>query len=269
MEIAGTAIPIQLTNLNYHSNEVNRHYMSNSQYKDFMECEAMAMAKINGEWREEPNDAMLVGSYVHAAFDGTLEDFKLEHPEMLTQKGELKAAFKQADEMISVLQNDEFAQFVLDGLHEHIIIAEFAGALWKAKLDVYTPEQRIVDIKTARNIHEKYWDKDFGWVTFAEKFGYLRQMSIYAELVRIVTNAAHWLEPLIVAVTKEDPPDKEIIGLDIMRIEYEIELVKAQMPRILLVKSGEEEPKRCEKCRYCRTTKKLQKVMFYGDLIEG
>ncbi len=256
-----------LDSQNYHSSEANKIYMSNSQYKDFLECEAMAMAKISGEWVMETTDAMLVGSYVHASVEGTLEQFTLEHPEMFTQKGELKAAFKQADQMISALKNDEFVQFVLNGLHEHVIVAEFAGVLWKAKLDVYQPGERIADIKTVRSIREKHWDKQFGWVSFAEKFGYIRQLAIYSELVKIQTNSKGWVEPLIVAVSKEDPPDKEVIGIDPWRMEYELEQVTQNMSRIIAVKSHIEQPKRCEKCKYCRSTKQLQDVVHYADLI--
>ena len=48
-----------LTAENYFSPEMSKHYMSVSQYKDFLKCEAMAMAKINGEYQQEYTAALL------------------------------------------------------------------------------------------------------------------------------------------------------------------------------------------------------------------
>lgn len=40
---------LRLTQSNYYSPETDQQYFSVSQYKDFMKCEAMAMAKLRGE----------------------------------------------------------------------------------------------------------------------------------------------------------------------------------------------------------------------------
>jgi hypothetical protein len=69
-----------LTSENYFSQESNKEYLSVSQYKDFMGthgkqgCEEYALAKIDGIWVEdmEESDALMVGSYVDAHFEGTL-----------------------------------------------------------------------------------------------------------------------------------------------------------------------------------------------------
>jgi hypothetical protein len=61
--------------------------------------------------------------------------------------------------------------------------------------------------------------------------------------------------------------DKEVIGFDNTDIARELEEVKQNMPRIISVKQGIEEPKRCEQCRYCRETKKLRNVVHYSELI--
>ena len=42
-----------LTNDNYYSPEANWEYMSVSQYKQFLKCEAAAMAQLKGEWSSE------------------------------------------------------------------------------------------------------------------------------------------------------------------------------------------------------------------------
>ena len=81
-----------------------------SGYKDFagtygkMPCEFYGMEKLNGRWEDEKSTALLVGSYVDSYFEGSLEQFKKENPEIFTQKGELKANFKQAEEIIARIE---------------------------------------------------------------------------------------------------------------------------------------------------------------------
>ena len=62
----------------YYSKEANRSYWSVSQYKDFCMCEAMAMAKIQGEYEQPTTKAMLIGTLVDRWFEGTLEQLRQE-----------------------------------------------------------------------------------------------------------------------------------------------------------------------------------------------
>lgn len=73
-----------LTNENYFSPEMQMEYMGVSQYKDFLDCPARALATIKGEYVPEMTIPMLVGSYVDAYFEGTLDKFTAEHPEIFT-----------------------------------------------------------------------------------------------------------------------------------------------------------------------------------------
>ena len=59
-----------LTEQNYYE---NHNYMSASLFKDFLKCPACAMAKLNGEWKPEKSDALLLGSYVDESLTGTPE----------------------------------------------------------------------------------------------------------------------------------------------------------------------------------------------------
>lgn len=92
-----------LTEENYYDLESDRRFMSVHQYFDFVGtlgyagCEERALAKLDGTYSEEPSDALLIGSYVDAYFDGTLENYKKAHKEIFTQKGELKAQYKRAE----------------------------------------------------------------------------------------------------------------------------------------------------------------------------
>lgn len=62
---------MKLNQNNYYSVESNRQFFSVSQYKDFMKCEAMALAKIRGEYQPAMTKAMLTGSFVDTYFEGT------------------------------------------------------------------------------------------------------------------------------------------------------------------------------------------------------
>jgi hypothetical protein len=260
---------MELNPSNYHSQEANKHYMSNSQYKDFLECEAAAMAKITGDYTEPPSDALLLGNYVHAWMDNDLEKFKEENPALFTNKGSLYAKFSIGDDMINTLKNSELCMYALEGDKEVIITAEFAGAPWKIKIDAYNPDKgRFADLKTLRSIRDKHWLPEEGWVSIVQAYGYVRQFALYAEIERIATGREMPLDPFIVAVSKEDPPDKEVISIDQNSMVYELELITENMPRILKVKNGIVEPKRCEKCKHCRLTKVLKTTTHYMDLLQ-
>jgi len=263
---------IQLTRETYHSLEANRYFMSNSQYKAFLECEAKQKAILDGLHIEETSEAFLVGQYVHSWNDGTKQEFMVEHPEMFLKNGkDLKAQFKNADDMIYALQTDKLCMYMLEGQKEVILTAEFAGVPWKIMIDAYqTDRRRIVDLKTTKNIREKTWDNEVREkVSFIEQYKYVQQAAIYTEIERLASGRPEGdiFDFYIVAVSKQETPDKEVIDLrDAERYYYELEKVKENMPRILAVKAGQEVPNRCELCSYCRKTRKLTGAVHYTEL---
>ncbi|OAZ43367.1 PD-(D/E)XK nuclease-like domain-containing protein [Paenibacillus polymyxa] len=266
---------LALTNQNYHSNEANREYMSVSQFKDFTTCEASALAKLNGEYTDIDSDALLLGSYVHAHFEGVLDQFRIDNPQLFLSKGDragqLYEKYSIADRMIEALERDSFCSFVLQGEKETIITAELGGIAWKAKIDVLNREQeRFADIKTVRDIYGRHWSNEHGaWVSFVEHYRYVLQMAVYAELVRLSSGLDYWYEPAIVAVSKEKVPAIEVIGGFDTRIALELDLMKERLPRVIAVKSGAEEPRRCERCSYCRSTRQVSGMVHYMDLLIG
>lgn len=238
-----------LTNENYYSQEANREYMSVSQYKEFKSCEAMAMAVLSGEWVRPKSTALLVGSYVDSWFEGTLDEFKRTNPEIFKRDGSLKADYLQAEEIISVLQKDPVFMEYMAGAKQVIMTSEFFGTKWKIKIDSYHPSKMIVDGKVMRSM-ERIMGK-----SFVEHWGYDFQMAVYAEVVRRVTGLD--LETFLAVVTKQTPPDKEIIHIPKWRRGEILAEVERDIPRILAVKRGELVPERCETCEYCRATKML------------
>ena len=265
-----------LTPENYFSPEADREYMSVSQYKSFLKCEAAAYAELTGEWQREEKEAFLVGHYVHAWAEGKLDEFIAEHPEIIASqgktKGELKAPFRVAQAMTETLAADPKVMFYLQGMKETPVIAEIGGVPWKGRFDVINDDLNyILDLKTAASITEFKYDPRVGSrVSFIEQWDYMIQAAAYSEMERVVTGREKYKDFYIVAVTKQDPPDHAIIDLtDPARIAAELDKIRANLPRIIAVKSGAEPPNRCEHCEYCRKTKRVGSPVHYTELREA
>ena len=261
---------MQLTKDNYYSREANNYYMSVSQYKSFLKCEAATMAELRGTYERPSSNALKFGSYVHSWLDGTLEQFKEENPSLFSSRGasrgQLKSEYQLADQMIKALENDKMCMFALDGEKEVIFTGELYGAPWKIRMDVYNPSAgRFADLKTVKGIYEKYWHNG-AYASFMEAYGYITQLAVYSE-IEAQNRGGDWLESYIVAVSKQDPPDKAIIVVDQDRLILELGEVELNMHRINLVKKGLEQPSECGTCDYCRRNKKIKSVTHYLDLI--
>ncbi len=126
---------MQLCNENYFSDAANKKYLSVSQYKDFVGtvgkrgCEALALAKLNREWKDETSTAMMVGKYVDAHFEGALDIFRAKNPEIFTKKGDLKAEYRKAEEIIQRVERDPLFMSALSGDKQAILIEENSPTL--------------------------------------------------------------------------------------------------------------------------------------------
>jgi hypothetical protein len=248
-----------LTAENYHSPEMNMIYMGSSQYKAFEECEAMALAEAKGEYIREKSVSLLVGSYVDAYYEGTLDKFMSENPDIFTQKGTLKAEYKQAEYIIQRLGRDELFQKYMAGQKQIIKTGEIEGILFKIKMDSYHPGKAIVDLKIMRDF-ENIW-KDGLKISFVEAWGYDIQAAIYQAV------EGNNLPFFIAGGTKENPePDLAVLSIPQDRIDFCLNQVKENIHRFADIKKGLIEPIRCEKCPWCKSTKVLTKVIEYSML---
>lgn len=266
-----TSTKLPLTSSNYHSLEADRQYMSVSLFKSFCECEKAAMAYLNGEHKKQTTGAMLVGSYTHAAFesDEVFNQFLEENSSVIFKaRGGKYSDYETADRMIETLKNDKFAMFAMQGDKEQILTANLHGTDWKIKVDSINHNNHVFsDLKTTQDIHKRYWSEKYdGWVSFIEKWDYLLQMAIYRKVIEQNTGIAY--TPYIVAVTKENPPNKAIVHFDESRFSFEYEYTEMKMQRILEVKDGAD-PAACGKCDYCRSNKQLGDTIEVGALIYG
>lgn len=274
---------MELTRDNYYTPEADQEYLSCSQFESFLECEAAALAKIQGRYAPEPTKAFLVGNYFHTAFEGkeAHEEFVQEHFREIYKVRELKsgevkvsgkkADFEKADEMIAAALADEKIRKLVElpGENEMIMTGKlFDKYPWRIRVDKYIekPFRTIIDWKTVADIRNRVTGRP-GWTSFVEAFRYPFRAAVYMEIEKQFTgnktDPAFWL----VCISKQDPPDKAIIAMNNpQRQEFELEKVREKIWRIQQIKDGYAAPRRCGKCAYCRATNKIKSVIDYWEL---
>lgn len=245
---------LELDQNNYYSPEANRQYFSVSQYKDFMQCEAMALAKIRGEYKPEMTRAMLTGSFVDSYFEGTLDQFMKEHPAVFTRKQELRSEFRKANEIIARIRSDELFMKFMSGEKQRIMTFDLFGVPWKMKMDSYLPGICITDLKVvARFKSLPFWRYDL-------------QGAVYQAGVLINTDE---LLPFYLAVaTKERTIDLDIFQIPDSTIDMALSEIERNIQRYADVKQGLVPPVYCGKCDYCKSIK-AARIRNYNELLEG
>ena len=172
-----------LTSENYYSQESNVQYFSVSQYKNFLKCPAMAMAKLRGEYEPEYGRALLLGSYVDEMLTGTEESVKkfiVEHmPELFKKNGDRYADVQQADETIVRIRKQPLMMHYLSGMHQVIMTGEIEGVPFKIKLDSYKPDEYICDLKYMASLRSPNM-----FEPMVQYWGYDAQSAVYQEIVR-------------------------------------------------------------------------------------
>lgn len=241
-----------LNELNYYSNEANKEYMSYSQFKDFLKCPAMAMAKLKGEWQDENTDSLLVGSYVDSWLDGNLDKFREEHPEIYnTRTGELKASFKQAEELCKIIKKDDYMYELLKGERQRIMTGFIAGVPFKIKIDSLHDDM-IVDGKVLKDCEDCWID---GKYPFYMANRYDLQGIIYQTIVQ--QNIGKKLPFILGVITKEKVPDKRLVKIQDSVLEDAKNEIIAKAPIFQKMKLGEEPIWNCGCCDYCKSIKAL------------
>ena len=251
---------MELNEKNYYQQS---QYMSASQFKSFLNCEAAALAEAEGEYRREPSSALIQGQYVDAYFTGNVEEFRGSHPELFKKDGELKATYSVCEDAIRRLESDETAMEYLQGEKQVIVTGEIEGVPCKGKLDVLGPN-RIVDLKCMRDFEPRY--KDGEKLDFIRYWGYDIQAYFYTELVRQQYKVN--LPFYILAVTKEASPDLMLVEIPDWLINSAGEVVRHYINRFDAIKKHEIQPKRCGRCAYCKETKTLNGPMPYEKYLE-
>lgn len=278
-----------MTESNYYDTETDKVYQSPTFFKKFIACEAETMAEINGTWKPDFHEALLMGNYLHSYFESPeahqkfIDENKWEifgkkratkadkaagldvNGQVLTNK--MLSAYTQADEMIQTLDTDENFKDLYQGTKETIVTGQIGDVPWKGKIDCLNLDKGyFIDLKTTQDIHKRYWNsKDREWESFIAHWNYQLQMYVYQQL--IYQTFGVMCEPYIVAVSKEKVPGKAIVSISEYRmVEAENQLYELQ-DHFEAVKKGLVEPKRCGFCDYCKSTAKLSNIVDMDDLV--
>ena len=255
---------MKLTDDNYFSQKANMEYFGASQFKSFLKCEAEALAELRGEIERPASKALMIGSYVDAHFAGEMEQFTENHPEIFNSRtGELKADYRQADNLIARAERDEMFMDYMSGDKQVIMTGEIHGYPFKIKVDSLH-DDKIVDLKCMRDMKPIF--KDGERKTFIDAWQYDIQGYIYQQVV--AQNVGIELPFYLAVVTKEEHPDLAIIEIPQWRLNSVDAIIDHYIDHFAAVKEGKEKPVRCERCGYCRDTKKLTKVTTYEELME-
>lgn len=270
-----------VTAKNYFDSDIEMAYMGSTQVKSFLRCEAAALAQLKGEYRPATTTAMLVGSYVDAHFEGSLDVFQAQHPELFKRDGTLKAEFSRANEIISRMEADELYSLLMSGQKQVIRTGEIAGVPFKIKIDSLLdgdacaeivrrfPDTAavfemcngaIVDQKVMRDLEDVWDGEERAYVPFWRAWRYDVQGAIYQAV------EGHLWPFLLAAGTKEDEPDLRAIHICDEVLSHKLAEIEDMVPRFQAVKEGREAPCRCERCAYCRSTRKLTRILDAGEL---
>lgn len=265
---------MKLTDKNYYSNDADMKFLSVSQYKNFYGtferkgCEYQALAIVRGELKKERTTAMLVGSYVDSYFEGTIDEFKENTPEIFKKDGTLKSEYLKADDMIKRCESDKRFMQYMSGDKQVIMTGELFGFQWKIKMDSYFPDKAIVDLKTVDDIYKPVFCDGVGKLDFIRAKGYDFQLAIYQKIVEL--NTGKQLPCYIAAVDKTKSPAIEIIGLKQSELDAAlIGINEGNVARIVKLKSGEIEPDKCGRCDWCKTNKIIDKPISLMELTNG
>jgi len=246
---------MKLTKTNYYSQKSNEEYMSYSQFKQFNECPAKAMAILKGTWQEEKTDSMMIGSYVDSWLDGELDRFIIENPDVFNSRSrELKHQFRQAEELCKVIKQDEYLYEQLKGKRQVIITGTIAGVKFKGKIDSLK-KNAIIDGKVLKDCEDIR--KDGERLPFYKANQYDIQAAIYTTLYEQTKNKK--LPFRLAVVTKQKTPDKRIFEFSQQTLDDALQEIIVKAPIFDAIKKGLEPIYRCECCDYCKSSKYLSK----------
>lgn len=254
---------MELTENNYFDQENNIKYTGSSQIKDFLKCEACALAKLKGEWLEEKSKAMMVSSYIDAAISGELDIFKEQNSEIFTKQGELKADYKIAEDVIEQMKDDPMFMKYLSGKPQVIMTGEISGVPVKIKIDSYHEGKCIVDLKCMANLDLIWNEKTHQKENFIDNYDYVLQAALYQEIVR--QNTGLQLPFIIAVTTKQKYSQRALLQIPQEKLDLKLEFLKEYLPHIQALKEGKIEPSECGHCDYCISKQKTEQIWYYDD----
>ena len=217
------------------------------------DCEAKGYAEWCGEYKQEPTQAMMLGSLVDALSQGeeVYQQFLVDHPELCKQRGGgLKAEYTKAyNDYWHCTITDPVWHSYLTGEKQKHLTGVIDGVPFHGFTD-FIDDTRIVDLKYTKDIHPTWQG-----VSWTRTMHHDVRMAIYRELAYQMDGI--WRECYLAPLTKETPYDHDIIRISDLVLSDAMDAVHGYLPRLQAIINGEVEPDRCGKCEFCRSTKRV------------
>ena len=96
---------------------------------------------------------------------------------------------------VGFCRNTNAVSLIADGIPEAVVRAEYCGMPCQSRIDFYSYERGIIDLKTCEDIN--WFEAD------AKRYGYAYQMAFYRSMVRIATSKT--VPVHFIAVEKREP----------------------------------------------------------------
>ncbi len=231
----------------YHAASRSGQYMSSHLLADFRESPELYRRKTNGEIAETESPALALGRAAHclilegrAAFDGQflVADGPL-NPRTNEPYGKSTKAYadwlaSQTKEIVNLkdfgfivkLQKSVWThpmafELLDDGVPEATIRVNYCGVPCQIRMDWFSPEHGIVDLKTCDSL--KWFEAD------CRRFGYIHQMAFYRAVFREATGED--VRVHLVAVEKNEPFSTGVWKLAEEALDLAEEINKAALAR--------------------------------------
>ena len=205
----------------YHARSRNGAFMSSHMLADFRESPALYRKKISGEIAETESAAFTLGRAAHCLIlegrsvfdrdylvaDGPV-NAKTGEPFGAKTKAYAEWVASQDREVVSgrdygfllklqtsVWLHHAASELLSNGVAEGVVRTEYCGVPCQIRMDWYSPESGLVDLKTCDSL--RWFESD------ARRYGYVRQLAFYRAVIREATGAT--VPVHIVAVEKNEP----------------------------------------------------------------
>lgn len=247
---------------NYFSKEADMEYMSVSQFKLFKECEAKALATINGLESAVHKEAFIEGQLFEALVSGDKQLFIAQHPELISSRGatagQIKSNYAKVISAAEKFNSQDFFVNIVEKCEKQVVLtAEFCDVKVKCAIDLFDKmTNSIYDIKCMKDFKEQWSKEEKAYQPWYYVYDYVLQLAVYREIVK--QNFGEPLQVGLIAATKEDSPDVEALSFSFDLLDLEFEKFKNKIKRYDFIKKGHIKPIQCGCCDYCKSRKNIR-----------
>lgn len=238
-----------LTQSNYHSPEAKARWMSSSDVKKAMRCEA---AWIGGDVDDEDKNAFIFGHLFEALLTGEEYENPLVYSSKGPTKGQVKAEYKPAYEMAEAVRRSPALAKIIDRSRKQVIMTgEIGGLPFRVMCDLLDVDGSIYDIKSARSFSPQYDEDRAAYRDWWAAWEYPVQLWVYHEIAR--QNGLAVPRAGLIAAAKDNADVQALVfGRETMEAaEADARYTIESMSAIL----RGDEPGACMHCRWCVSQK--------------